>query len=179
MIVTETERLILRHFIPNDMDRLAQIVSDPKVMRFSLNGVKTRAEAEDFLDWMLYHYQKYGFGLYAVIYKKSGELIGYCGLLLWTLDNRQELEIGYRLASSFWGKGLATEAAKAVRDYGWKLNKSFSRSFNFSDRLICIIQAENYRSIRVAQKLGMKYEKDTVFQGIKVRVYGTNRKSSK
>ena len=176
MIVTETERLILRHFIPSDIDQLAVIVSDPEVMRFSVSGVKNRAQAEDFLDWMLYHYQKYGFGLYAVIYKKSGELIGYCGLLLWTFDPHQELEIGYRLATAYWDQGLATEAATAIRDYAWQ---HFPRECLFprlrKNRLICIIQPENYRSIRVAEKLGMKHEKDTVFQGLKVGIYGISR----
>ena len=170
MIVTETKRLILRYFIPSDIDRLAKIVADPEVMRFSETGVKNRAQAEDFLDWMLYHYQKYGFGLYAVIDKESSELIGYCGLLLWTLDNHREMEIGYRLATDYWGRGLATEAAKAVRDYGWQLTKS--------DRIICIIEPTNYNSIRVAEKLGMKYEKDTVFKNIKVRIYSLMRPNS-
>ncbi|MDJ0682035.1 MAG: GNAT family N-acetyltransferase [Xenococcaceae cyanobacterium MO_167.B52] len=163
MIVAETERLILRHFIPTDIDPLALIVADPEVMRFSEKGVKTRAEAEDFLDAMLYHYQKHGFGLYAVIHKESSELIGYCGLLLWTIDDRQETEIGYRLATAYWGSGLATEAAKAVRDYGWQ--------FTQGNGLICIIESANHRSIRVAEKLGMKHEKDTAFKKIKVRIY--------
>ena len=163
MIVAETERLILRHFIPTDIDPLALIVADPEVMRFSEKGVKNRAQAEDFLDSMLYHYQKQGFGLYAVIHKESSELIGYCGLLSWTIDNRQEVEIGYRLATAYWGIGLATEAATAVRDYGWQ--------FTQENSLICIIEPANHRSIRVAEKLGMKYEKDTVVKEIKVSIY--------
>ncbi len=167
MIVTETKRLTLRYFVPNDLDKLAAILADPEVMQFSEKGVKTRAQTEDFLDWMLYHYQKHGFGLYAVIYKETQELIGYCGLLLWTLDNSQELEIGYRLATAYWGQGLGTEAATAIRDYGWQKTKS--------DRLICIIEPANYRSIRVAEKLGMKYEKNTVFKGLKVSIYSLLR----
>ncbi len=176
MIVTETKRLILRHFIPNDIDQLATIVSDPEVMRFSEKGIKTRAQAEDFLDWMLYHYQKYGFGLYAVIHQESEELIGYCGLLFWTVDNHQELEIAYRLATAYWGQGLATEAATAIRDYAWQ---HFPRECLFprlrTNRLICIIEPANYRSIRVAEKLGMKWEKNTVFKGLKVGIYTISR----
>ncbi len=165
MIVTETKRLLLRHFVPNDIDPLAKILADPEVMQFSLKGVKTRAQTEDFLDWILHQYQKYGFGLYAVIYKETQELIGFCGLCLWNLDNRQEVEIGYRLATAYWGQGLGTEAATAIRDFGWSI----------SDRLICIIDSANYRSIRVAEKLGMNYEKDTVFKGLKVRVYSLSQ----
>ncbi len=101
--------------------------------------------------------------MYSVIHKESSELIGYCGLLSWTIDNSQEIEIGYRLATAYWGKGLATEAARAVRDYGWQ--------FTQENGLICIIEPANHRSIRVAEKLGMKYERDTVLKKIKVRIY--------
>ncbi len=163
MIVAETERLILRHFIATDINPLALILADPEVMRFSEKGVKTRAQAEDFLDAMLYHYQKHGYGLYGLIHKESRELIGYCGLLRWIIDNRQEVEIGYRLATAYWGRGLATEAAIAVRDYGWQ--------FTQENGLICIIEPANRRSIRVAEKLGMKYEKNTLVKEIKVRIY--------
>ena len=163
MIVTETPRLILRYFTPDDLDALTPILADPEVMRYSISGVKTRSQTEEFITWMLSNYQKYNLGLYAVIERETKQLIGYCGLLVWDFEGIEEIEIGYRLATAYWGKGLATEAATSVRDYAQK-------KLNI-DRLICIIEPENTRSIRVAEKLGLIYERDTVFKGFKVRIY--------
>ena len=166
-IITETPRLILRHFTHDDLDNLAPILADPQVMYFSARGVQTREQTRKFINWMLSSYQEEGFGLYAVIYKENYQLIGFCGLLIWDLKKQQEVEIGYRFASQHWGRGLGTEAALAVRDYAWhKLNLN---------RLICIIQPENNRSIRVAEKLGMKYEKNTVFMNLEVGVYSISK----
>ncbi len=165
MIVTETPRLILRYFTPDDLDALTPILADSEVMRYSISGVKTRSQTEEFITRLLSIYQKYNFGLYAVIYKETQQLIGYCGLLAWNFEDLEEIEIGYRLATAYWGKGLATEAATSVRNYAWnELN---------INRLICIIEPENTRSIRVAEKLGMTYEKDAVFYGLNVRIYST------
>lgn len=162
-IVAETSRLILRHFQENDLDRLAPILADPEVMYFSAKGVKTREETQEFIKWMLSSYATEGYGLYAVVYKENLQLIGYCGLILWLIEGRREVEVGYRLSPVYWGKGLATEAATATRDYAFEKLGII--------RLITIIQPENLRSIRVADKIGMKYEKDTVFFDLNCRIY--------
>jgi RimJ/RimL family protein N-acetyltransferase len=79
-------------------------------------------------------------------------LIGRCGLLPWTLDERPEVEVAYLLAKAYWGQGLGTEAARAVLDYGFEhLHLS---------RLICLIDRENLASIKVATKIGMTFEKE-------------------
>ena len=167
MIVVETPRLILRYFTPDEVNDLTLILGDPEVMHYSVSGVKTRSQTEEFINGMISRYQKYNFGLYAVIHKASQKLIGFCGLLLWNFEDIEEIEIGYRLATAYWGKGLATEAATSVRDYAWnELN---------IDKLICIIEPENIRSIRVAEKLGMNHEKDAVFQGLNVRIYSMSK----
>ena len=166
-IITETPRLILRYFTLDDLDDLAPILADPQVMYFSARGVQTREQTRKFINWMLSSYQEEGFGLYAVIYKKNYQLIGFCGLIVWIFKQRREVEIGYRLATKYWGKGLGTEAAIAVRDYAWN-----QLDLN---RLICIIQPENNRSIRVAEKLGMKYEQNTVFMDLEVLIYSTSK----
>ena len=169
MIVAETSRLILRYFIPDDIDALFAILSDPEVMRYSVSGVKTRSQTADFLDLVIDYYRQYNYSLYAVIFKETNQLIGFCGLLPWKLEHRSEIEIGYRLAKEYWGKGLATEAAIATRDYGWsKLNM---------DKLYCLIEPKNKRSIRVAEKLGMKYEKNIFFHNLDVKIYSVSRES--
>ena len=163
MLITQTSRLIIRHFQPEDFDALAPILADPKVMRFSSIGRMTRGQTQGFLNVILASYQQRNYGLYAVIYQTNQQLIGFCGLIMQLLDGQQEVEIGYRLAYDYWGKGLATEAAIVVRDYGIS-----TLGFN---RLISIIDPHNIRSIRVAQKIGIKYEKDNVYKEIPVKIY--------
>ncbi|VEP14290.1 hypothetical protein H1P_2550001 [Hyella patelloides LEGE 07179] len=89
---------------------------------------------------MLDYYWQYNFSLYAVIEKDTKQLIGFCGLLPWKFEAKTEIEIAYRLAKVYWGRGFATEAATAVRNYAWqKLGIK---------QLFCIIVPENMRSIR-------------------------------
>lgn len=163
MIVAKTSRLILRHFTLDDVDALSVILSDPEVMRYSLDGTKTRSQTFHFIDNIIYYYQKYNFSLYAVIKKDNQELIGFCGLLPWKFDGNKEVEIGYRLAKTEWEKGFATEAAVAIVDYA-------KEQLQLTE-LFCLIEPENKRSIRVAQKLGMKYQKSIIFHGLNVNVY--------
>lgn len=164
MIVAETERLILRHFHIVDAPALERIFCDPEVMRYS-SGVKTPQWVRKWLHGCLEDYfQKWGFGLWAVVEKRSHNVIGYCGLSRFEdVGGQPETEIGYRLARDYWGHGFATEAACAVRDYGMGI-------LGFT-RLISIIDANNVASIRVAEKVGMRYEKDVLFQGFVDRIY--------
>jgi [ribosomal protein S5]-alanine N-acetyltransferase len=163
MKVVETPRLILRYFKEDDLDQIASILADPDVMRFSLSGPKTREQTQEFLEAVFYSYEYRKRGLYAVIHKADTNLIGFCGLLDWEIDGQPEIEIGYRLDPAYWRQGLGTEAAIAVRDYG--LNQLKLK------RLIAVIQPENKASIRVAEKLGMRAEKEMDFKGLLVRVY--------
>jgi ribosomal-protein-alanine N-acetyltransferase len=105
--------------------------------------------------------------MWAVIDRETNTLIGRSGLLAWNLDGQLEVEVGYHLARAFWGRGLATEAARAVRDYG------FDR-LGF-DRLISIISVGNDASERVAIKNGMTCERDTDVNGVPVHVYSMTR----
>jgi ribosomal-protein-alanine N-acetyltransferase len=90
--------------------------------------------------------------LWATIHKGTGKFIGRCGLLPWKIDGQDEVEIAYTIAEEFWGQGLGTEAALAIRDYGFNM-------LNLS-RLICVIDAENTASRRVAEKIGMSFERE-------------------
>lgn len=169
MIVAKTSRLILRYFTLDDLDDLTPILADAEVMQYSISGVRTRSQTEVFLSKMLSRYQKHNLGYYAVIDRQNRQLIGCCGLLVWHFEEFVEIEIGYRLARAYWGLGLGTEAAIAVRNY--------ARNILGIDRLICLIQPENIRSIRVAHKLGMHYEKNIVLQGLNVRIYSSSSNS--
>ncbi|MDJ0727019.1 MAG: GNAT family N-acetyltransferase [Prochloraceae cyanobacterium] len=164
VIIAETSRLIIRHFSAADLESLAPILANQKVMKFSLKGAKTKAETQIFIEKILADYQTKGCGLYAVIFRENMQLIGFCGLFFWpSIAGKEEVEIGYRFDPNYWGRGLATEAAKAVRDYAFT-------KFNFTS-LISLIEPANIASIRVAEKNGMKYEKDDNFLGILARIY--------
>lgn len=163
MQIIETPRLRLRYIIISDLEALVPILGDPKVMEFSLLGVHNRQQIRQFIEQRLLSYLETGFGLYALIYKENQELIGYCGFFIQKVAQQQEVEIGYRLATKYWGQGLATEAAQAVLNYG-------KQRYNFQ-RFICLIDPANTRSIRVAQKLGMTLETMLVYHGLDVEMY--------
>ena len=97
----------------------------------------------------------------------ENKLIGYCGFFRQTVDDLEEIEIGYRLDPLYWGRGIATEAARAVRDYG------------FEDlgleRAISLIHPDNFPSRRVAEKNGMTMEKETIFRGFPTIVFAITR----
>ena len=126
-------------------------------MRFS-DGVKTREWVHSWLHTCLERYQTWGFGPYAVMESRSQNVIGYCGLFFFPdIDGQAEVEIGYRLVRSAWGQGYATEAACAVRDYAFAILRM--------KRLIAMIDPSNTASIRVAEKMGMHYEKGILLEG--------------
>jgi ribosomal-protein-alanine N-acetyltransferase len=187
-VVLETERLALRHFVWEDSDALAEIMADPEVMRYIGTGQpKTREETRRLLGlWIDDGVRAWpdetlerlpqlnraverdaSFGLWATVEKATGRLIGRCGLLAWDLDGAKETEVGYLLARDSWGKGLATEAAEAVRDYGMD-------RLGF-DRLVSLIRPDNVRSQRVAVKNGMTHERDATVRGVVARVYSVGR----
>ena len=158
MIIVQTERLLLRHFHILDLEPMFRIFGDPEVMRFG-DGVQTKDWVEHWLMNCLNHYyRQWGFGPYAVIERSSREVIGYCGLFFFAdINGQPEIEVGYRLARSKWGYGYATEAAQAVRDFAFQTLGV--------KRLIAMIDPQNGASIRVAQKLGMQYEREVMFEG--------------
>lgn len=163
MHILETSRLTLRYITSRDAEALMPILGDAEVMQFSIIGIHSSKQIKQFIEQRLISYLEYGFGLYALVHKQNQELIGYCGFFIQSIEQQKEVEIGYRLAKKYWGQGLATEAAKAVVDYG-------QQRFNFR-RFVCLIEIKNNRSIRVAQKLGMKLEKKIIYHGLNVAMY--------
>ena len=152
-MITQTERLIIREFQVSDIEALAQILAKPEVMQFSIDGVfstkQTAVKLQSFLD----SYQKNGYGKWAVIHRQSGRLIGYCGIVVEEIEGKLENELGYRLDSDLWGQGLATEAANACLKYGFD-------KLNF-DYVLGMAEPENKASIRVLEKIGMEFFKES------------------
>ncbi len=157
MPILETPRLVLRELQAEDVDALALILSEPETMRFYLRPFD-RGGVEEWIARNRRRYTKDGYGLWAMILKASGELIGDCGLVLQEVDGANEIEIGYHVRRDHWGQGLATEAARACRDFGFaKLPV---------DRLVSIIRPENVASRRVAEKNGLSVWKEVSRVGL-------------
>jgi [ribosomal protein S5]-alanine N-acetyltransferase len=153
MIILETPRLIFRHLLPSDLDSLFALYSDPEVRRYFPEGTLTYEETKDELDWFLKGHPAHPeLGLWATIHKQTGQLIGRCGLLPWTIKERLEVEVAYLLSKEYWGQGLGTEAAQAIVRYGFEQLQL--------SRLICLIDGDNQASIKVAHKIGMTFEKE-------------------
>ncbi len=154
----ETLRLQLRHCTFADEDELARIRGDAEVMRFiGDRKPQSREQVKELLYEITNHWQKHGFGRWAVVDKADNQFIGLCGLNY--LDNTEEIEIGYLLAKPAWGKGIATEAAKACLRYGFEELQL--------EQIVAVAFPENIASRKVMEKLGMKYLKlKRLYEGI-------------
>jgi len=168
MQIIETSRLILREFRPDDANALARVIGDPEAMRFYPTPFD-RAGVEAWIARNIRRYREHGHGLWAMIYKDSDELIGDCGLTVQNVDAVDEIEIGYHVRRDLWGQGLASEAARACRDYG------FARLP--AERLISLIRPENMPSRRVAGKNGMIVWKEVMRVGLPHLVYAIRRET--
>lgn len=166
MKILETSRLILREFLPHDADALALVLSDPETMRF-YPAPYDRAGVEDWIARNLRRYSDTGHGLWAMTLKSTGELIGDCGLTVQGVDSANEIEIGYHVRRDLWGLGLATEAARACRDFGFERLPV--------ERLISLIRPDNVPSRRVAEKNGMTVWKEDLRKGKLHLVYAIRR----
>ena len=153
MIILETQRMRFRHQAATDLDDLWALYCNPNITKHIPDAPRSREEAKVELEWFMNGHPRHPkLGLWATIHKETGKFIGRCGLLPWEIDGQSEVEIAYTIAEEYWGQGLGTEAARAILLYGFeRLNLS---------RLICLIDPENIASLRVAQKIGMAYERE-------------------
>jgi [ribosomal protein S5]-alanine N-acetyltransferase len=166
MSILQTERLILRPFRAEDVEIIAELFTNSDFMRFSL-GVLTRAQTVTFLDKVI-GWEHAGLpSQFTVIIRSEGALVGYCGFYHHPDEKIDDLEIGYRVHPDYWNKGIATEAARAVRDHAFRDLKL--------PRVISLIHPENVPSRRVAEKNGMIFEKEIVFRGFPTLVFAIER----
>lgn len=146
--VVETARLVLRRLTPDDLDDLARLYADPGLRRYFPEGTLDRAQTLAELRWCIdVCYARYGFGLWATVLKQTGAFVGRCGLLPVQVDGCAEVEVAYLLDRPCHGRGLATEAARAVLAYGFDTLPV--------DRLVCLVDPGNAASGRVATRAGM------------------------
>lgn len=158
MIILETERLLHRRVTPDDLETIIEFRSDDEVNKY-LGGAraKTREFNEGRMKFYLETWERYGFGFAMMIWKETGEEIGWSGLQ--PLEDSGETEVGYGLIKKFWRRGIGFETAKGWLDFGFN-EKNL-------ERIVAVADPENTGSWRIMEKLGMRSE------GIK-RHYGMN-----
>jgi RimJ/RimL family protein N-acetyltransferase len=172
MKILETKRLLLRRLEPTDLDDLFALYSDPEVRHYFPEGTLSYQETKEELEWFLDgHPQHPELGLWATIHKEANQFIGRCGLLPWIIDQQPEVEIAYMLAKAYWGQGLGSEAALGIRDYAFE-------QLGLS-RLICLIDRDNIALIRVAEKVGMRFEKEGRDDKGPFMLYSINKRQEK
>lgn len=149
-IFLETENLLLKITELSDFDNILALRTDPDVMRYLHNGVRNEQQVREEIARSIAEYQKYGFSSFCVFEKESGEFVGRAGLFYFAHDDtRPELEIGYALHKKYWGKGYATELARAL--IAW------ARKNLPQKRLLGSVWPDNEASRCVLLKVGMQY----------------------
>jgi len=165
-VVLETERLLLREFQPGDSDALFAVLGDAATMQY-YPAAFDRAGVEGWIARNIERYARDGFGLWAMVLKSTGEVIGDCGCVLQEVEGRNEVEIGYHVRRDLWGRGYATEAARQCIAHAFlKLG---------TQRVISMVRPKNLSSRRVAEKNGLRCEKIISWHGYDHCVYARNR----
>lgn len=154
-MVLETERLLLREMTQDDFNDLREILQDPCVM-YAYEHDYTDEDVQVWLDRQITRYEKYGFGLWALVLKETGEMIGQAGLTMQPYNGGEIPEVGYLLKKKYWHSGYAHEAAESTRNYAFnelKMAKVYS-----------IIKWNNEASKKVAESIGMEKEKEFIHE---------------
>ena len=165
-IILETKRLILREMTIDDFDALKKVISDPINMKYYPKPYDDEGVTR-WINWCMSSYEKYGFGLWAVIYKETGEMIGDCGISMQPIDNDWKPEIGYHLRRDYHRQGIGKEMTRAVKDY-------FFTHFNF-DEVYSYMNIENVPSYKTAEANGMTFRHYFIHGEEKCRVYSITR----
>ena len=161
-IILKTKRLRLEEVKKNHFNDLYSLLSNSKVHKHFPKALN-KNEAKEFYDRIQNRYKSDGYCFWAVIRIVDNEFLGICGILRQEVDGQVEAEIGYRFIDKFWCNGYATEAAKGCIGYAKeKLRKS---------SIISLIRPDNIPSIRVAEKNGLKLEKETIFHDLPHQLY--------
>ncbi|OYV91675.1 MAG: hypothetical protein B7Z73_05390 [Planctomycetia bacterium 21-64-5] len=163
MVLVETERLFIRDWVSDDWKRYKPLATDPRVLKYICVEPSPDERIKAFVNGGIRTAKTRGWILWPVIHRDDAELIGFCGF---NDGFPPDVELAWRLRPDYWGRGLATEIAQAVMEYGWN-------EFGF-DRLVSVIHPENRASVRVAEKLGMTLDGTLSYHGSEVLRYAKN-----
>jgi RimJ/RimL family protein N-acetyltransferase len=162
----ETERLIIRKFTFDDLNKLIELRSDEEVIKYIGSRKMQNPEAiAKRLRFYIDCYAKFGYGMCAMIWKETGEMIGWCGLQ--PLEETGETEVGYGMIKEFWGKGIGYECAMAWLEHAFKTANA--------ERIVAVAAPENTGSWRIMEKCGMKFEKTDKHYGMDCVFYGISK----
>ena len=168
MTILETKRLLLQQATSGDAKFILELLNDPAfIQNIGDRGLRTLEDARNYIsNRLIASYKDYGFGMYLVILKDTGEVAGICGLV--KRDGLDDVDIGYSFLPRYWSKGYATEAALAVKEY--------AKNTIGLKRLVAITDPLNQGSIRVLEKIGLKFEKMIRLSkdDIELKLYGIN-----
>jgi [ribosomal protein S5]-alanine N-acetyltransferase len=165
-VLPETERLVLRPFVEEDLEPLHEILGDEKTMRF-YPAPFTLEETARWIERNRRRYEDDGFGLWAVLERSTGAFLGDCGLTIQPVDGEPFIEVGWHVRRDRWGEGIAPEAGAGCRDWGFEHLDA--------ERIISLIRPENVQSRRVAEKLGMAVWRETTHADLPHLVYAIER----
>ena len=156
--VIDTGRLVLRRFVPDDLDAFYELGSRPEIIRYAqATPLASREAAREFMHAAPFHdYATYGYGRFACVWKPSGAVIGFSGIKF--VPEIADNELGYRFLPEYWSRGLATEAGRASIE--------FARSVLGLKRLVALVHPDNAASARVLDKLGFSIERPIRFSGL-------------
>jgi RimJ/RimL family protein N-acetyltransferase len=146
-IILETNRLFLKEFSEKDYADLSEILQDKEVM-YAYEHSFSDEEVIDWYNKQIERYKENGYGLWAVIHKKTKEFLGQCGLTIQKINDKKYLEIGYHLKKKHWHNGYATEAALGCKEYAFDTLKA--------EKVYSIIRDNNIASQNVAKRIGME-----------------------
>jgi RimJ/RimL family protein N-acetyltransferase len=164
-VILETERLCLRPFRGSDFDDYAALCADPEVSRYLGRGPFSREQAWRHLAFLIGHWQIRGYGMWALTKRETGTFLGMTGFA--EPDGWPGFELAWVLTRRAWGRGYATEAARAALDYAFAvLGKT---------RVISLIHPANHASIRVAERLGESLQDQIEMQGRTLLVFGVDQ----
>ena len=149
--VLETERLLLRRITTDDSEFILELLNEPSfILNIGDKGVRTTADAARYIqNGPIQSYERFGFGLYLVELKDSGEPIGICGLL--KRDTLKDVDVGFAFLPRFWSRGYAVESAAAVMAYG--------KNVLGIRRIAAITTPDNSKSIKVLERIGLRFER--------------------
>jgi RimJ/RimL family protein N-acetyltransferase len=164
--ILETERLLLRRMTVEDAEFILELLNEAAFIRnIGDKGVRTIEDARLYiLSGPVASYGRFGFGLYLVEWKETGEAIGICGLL--KRETLEDVDIGFAFLDKHWSKGFASESAGAVMEYG--------RGTLGIERIVAIVSPENHGSIRVLRKIGLRFERMILMPGAaeEIKLFG-------